>query len=785
MSSRSRTLPRRLWFVGSFVLLAIGLARPAIAQDFRAVEREVHAIERESSELLAESMETERARSPHWVEEHIADAEIYYRLHDYLRASILLTDILDHYPNHPAIPDARLLLANALFEAGDMLGARVQYTAILDHANEPGYSPYAETALGRVVEIALRTRSFEGVQAYFDRISADASSEAAAATTYFRAKYLYGLAVPESVANTGRLGNAVLDTGRVEQARQLFASVATHTSYSPQARYFAGVILVLRQQYPEALVAFGEVAGEVTSTPEHRRVGDLAWLAIGRVRHAAHQYTEALEAYGHVARTSPLFPRALYESAWVHVALEDPTSATRALEVLAVAAPESPLIPEAQLVRANLMLRNHRLREADVVFDEVANTAQPVADELEAMATAHADLPAYFAGVVREQRETFSVDVLMPASALRWSEPDPEFQHASAALADLTLTRQLIRETAELVERLERALESAAIVNVFSDTRNQSQTIEALRNRIVRARSTIMRAEERSGAGQSPELGAIRERRRALERELSSAPTTGDAMDERDGRRVMQVRALDRRVREIEVEVIGLEARITAMEHFLEQRPMDDPAGNAAVRAELANHRASVAEYRRQIEALRSALEAARLDVGVGDDQYQHDAALRAEYEQLVSEERRLSGRQGGAGEAYFQRLLGVETQLTGREQQILRVVHERTANIRQVVTEERANLDVYRTRLAELEGEAEIVVGGVSYDTFRRTRQRFYDIVLRAHVGHVDVAWMNREEHRQELENLVQTRALELEEIDAEFNDINDRNAGTGGGTP
>jgi hypothetical protein len=241
---------------------------------------------------------------------------------------------------------------------------------------------------------------------------------------------------------------------------------------------------------------------------------------------------------------------------------------------------------------------------------------------------------------------------------------------------------------------------------------------------------------------------------------------------------MQRIRMLSRRVREVEVEVIGLEARITAMEHYLTQQPMNDPAGNAAVLAELANHRASVVAYRGQIDELRRGIELARLDVGVGDDQYQRDAELRAEHQRLLAEERRLSGRQGGPGDAYLQRLLVAESSLAAREAQIMRVVTERTANVRQIVAEERANLDLYRERLAVLEGEAEIVVGGVSYETFRRTRQRFYDIVLRSQVGHVDVAWMNREAHREALEDLTQTRGRELDEIDSEFNDIMDRSS-------
>lgn len=775
--------------VGCLACALVAHASVARAQDLGAAERSVAAIERTAAEILAVPVSERPLRSANWAAERLADAEMYYRLGDYQRSGLLLTDLVENHPEVQATAEARSMLADSLFESGELIGASQRYRDVLDRSvSDPSYRRYAEHALGRVVEIALRTRRFEGIDAYLARATGETGSEAASATAYFRGKYLYGLAVPAEIGERGRVGAESFDAARIEEARRLFASVAVGTTYAPQAHYFVGVIHVLRQELGQALEAFRRVSSQRVETPEHRRVQDLAFLAIGRVQHALRFYPQALEAYAQVPRTSAVFPRALFESAWVQVALEDNAAAARSLEVLVLAAPDSPLIPEAQLVRANLLLRSGRQREADVIFHEVGETARPVLEELDRLAQEHDDLPAHFAAIVREQRESFSVDALLPESARLWSEEDPQFERATAALADLAETRRLIRETAELVERLGLALESQTIVNVFSDTREQAQAIEALRNRIELQRAALARAEERAPAGESPQLRAARDLRRALERELSSAPTTSSSIEDRDGRRVQQLRALGRRLREVEVEITGLEARITATEHYLESRPMSDESGTEAVRAELALHRSAVSEYRRQVVELRRGIELARMDVGVGDDLYQRDAETRRRYEAALAEERRLSGRVGGPAEAYYQRLATVERGLVAREAEILGIVRGRTEHIRAVVAEETLNLRDYRARLAALEGDAEVVVGGVSAETFRRVRGRFYDVILRADVGHVDVAWVEREQHRQALEELSQTRAAELEQIDSEFNDIMDANRrppGTEPGAP
>ena len=66
---------------------------------------------------------------------------------------------------------------------------------IIERADQPAYKPYVQRALGRLIEIAIHIRDFDGVDQYFARLSQLPPSEVEAATNYFRAKYLYSKAV--------------------------------------------------------------------------------------------------------------------------------------------------------------------------------------------------------------------------------------------------------------------------------------------------------------------------------------------------------------------------------------------------------------------------------------------------------------------------------------------------------------------------------------------------------------------------------------------------------------
>jgi hypothetical protein len=176
---------------------------------------------------------------------------------------------------------------------------------------------------------------------------------------------------------------------------------------------------------------------------------------------------------------------------------------------------------------------------------------------------------------------------------------------------------------------------------------------------------------------------------------------------------------------------------------------------------------------------LKVELESGRIQVGVGDSTYVKDDQLRAEYTALVAQERQLIQLAGGKSpsniDEMFRRADVTESLLTQRDQAIDAVVAQRSADMQKVIDEESVNLTGYQQRLVELDGETEDVVGGITYANFRKVQHRFYDLVLKADVGLIDVGWAQREEHRTRIDLLTRERNRALQALDDEFNEITD----------
>ena len=756
--------------------MATGLTSTAQAQSLDQVTREVVDIEGDARQLMDQPLRRNRLRSPTFVEERLADGELFYRLQDYVRASIIFTDIVENYSTHRAYPDALFLLGDALFRAGDYLGARTRFRELINHTGESQYRDHVQRALGRLIEIAIHTRDFDGVEGYFQQLNRIPPGEIEATTNYYRAKYLYNRAVPtEDVLRQSEGGPpAVIDTATLEQAVQAFEGVQAGSEYYPQARYFIGVIYTLREQYPQAIEAFRRVLRAPAETEEQRQVVDLTQLALGRLYYETDQYDQAVEAYQAVPRTSSHFDVALYEIAWVYIRMGDSTRAERALEVLSIAAPESRFIPDGKLLRANLLLRNGRFEDANRLFREVAREFGPVRQELDAILAAHADPQAYFRGLVRENMETFDANAFLPPLARRWAELEGDMDRALGVLQDLAQARQLVRETSELVERLDAALSQPNGVAIFADLRLNAERSTALRNRASRARRDLLQIVQARHPDQAGALRDLIAQIRDIERFFNGMPIDEGEVDSFDDEVLSRYRLLSRELGRLEVELEGMDARIVAMERYLEETDEQrDASGVAAIRNELSGHRGAVVEYREQIRVLRIALEASRLQVGPGDARYERHDRLRREHARLTAQvnERLRDPQLSGL----FSRLDQIDSQLDGRDQQIQVIVQERTTEIRRQLEEESGRIAGYRQALTELEGETEDVVGAVTYSNFRQVQARFYDLVLRADVGRIDVAWADREEHRMRVEILTRERAREMRNLDDEFREIMD----------
>lgn len=747
--------------VGTFLAVAVG-ASPSAAQNLDRTAEQVGALERRVSGLdqFLGASETPQRTAPPYTE-RFADAELLYRLRDYARASILFTDIVQNYADSPAYPNALYLLGESLFQAGDRLGARARFRQVVDHAGEAVYRPFVQRALGRLIEIALRTGDVSGIDEIFQRLNQIPPSEIAAETTYIRGKYFFLRAQPD-----------------FDQARAAFDAVPQGAPIYPQARYFLGAILTAQGRYPEAIEAFQRVLRLQPQGTEQQEVLDLAALAIGRLQIERSNYDAAIEAYQQVGRSSRHFDRALFEQAWAFIRQGDAIRAERALEILAISNPDSPLIPDGKLLWGNLLLRTGRFDRAQQVFQEVRNQFGPISEQLNEVIERHSDPDTYFRELVLSNIQVFDASSFVPQAAVAWIRNEGTLQDSMGVVSDLNTCRQYIRESEDLIARLNAALNAPSRAHVFGDLRRAREQVFEVINRVTQLRGEVALAMDESAAGLSNvDLQGVIMQRRGLDAAVARLPVSDEQVRRRDRAAENEFSTLSQELQRSQAQVDNLEAMVVAIERYLRDQPPARSAVDAsALRTELAQHRTAIANYRQRIAELRRLIQAGRSQVGVGDPRYQRDLEIGREYHDLVVREQRIlenAGRLPRNAVSLLARLDEVERRARAFDERLSGNVDRRINTIRAQMEEEQARVAGYRQRLAQLEAEAADVVGHLVLQNFQSVRLHFYQIVMRADLGLVDVAWEQREEHNNRARMLAEEQEREIGALNDEFREV------------
>jgi tetratricopeptide (TPR) repeat protein len=720
-------------------------------------------------------------------EQRLANGELLYRSNDFGRAIVLLSEILEEFPNTPSYPDALWLRGETYYAAHDYLAARRDYNALVSRGNERRFQVYFGRALARLVDVVLRVNDPpEALAPIFEKFNQVPPAQVDAALLYAKGKAYYKQA-------------------SWNDAARAFSQVAVGTPYTHQARYFEGLIAMkvdrasaagatndkgkARAQYYRAIETFRAVTELPPDTPEHQHVIDLAWLAIGRCFYEMEQYARASQAYAKVGRESPEFDTMLYELAWVYVRLGDVQRAERALEVLMISDPGSSHIADATLLRADLLLRAGSFDRALQLYESIRAEYDPMRAKVDAFMASTKDVSVYYEKLAAQQLDVLARDEQLPALAIRWAREAEDGPLAFAVIDDVNECKTLIRQSNQLIDKLTALTGASNRVRAFPELEAGEQVALGLVNRISRVRLTLAHAMDDQEPGDlGGEIGQVRQQRRALMASIEGLPVGAQDFVAREQQGKAQWNRLSQELTRRSMEVDSLRATINGLRRMLSEGPargvVRDPASLQRFQADLDANEHNLVLFTNEIEALRRQVEFGRAQIGLGDARYQRDASSRTQFREALEREVQLAG--GGAAGGNTQRFAmqvgpvlsqasQYEAQLIAALQQLESQVAGRAGELQQKIEAERVNMAGYQTQLDSLDNDARDLVGHVAERNFGVVRDKLRGIVLRADVGITEQAWEVREEELSRVRSLQSERARQEQLLDEELKEVRD----------
>lgn len=782
------------------VSVAIALAAVAAAGSVRAADadrdasraqQEVSAVDREAGTVQAA---IEKARAQRYtVEQRLANGELLYRSKDHARAVVVFSEILEEYPDTPSYPDALWLRGETFYAQKEYLSARRDYRQLVDRYTEPRFNPYFGKALARLVDVCLRINDLKGLDEVFAKLNQVPPSQVDAGLHYAKGKAYYF---------RGNYGDALAS----------LQSVPNGSPYTHQARYFQGMVAMRQARpatpppppagapadatpraaptnYKQAVEAFRVATELPPDTDEHKHVIDLSWMAIGRLQYEMENYTAAAEAYSKVGRDSPEFGTMLYELAWVYVRLGDVQRAERALEVLQIADPSSSLVADGTLLRADLLLRAGAFDKALKLYLGVREEYEPMRARVESFIDSTQDPAVYYEKLSQQQLDVLDQQDQIPPLAVRWAREAEDGPMAFAVIDDVNECKTLIRQSYQLIDKLNIILSASNRVRAFPELAAGEEKALTLINRISKMRMTIAKGlDDEEPTELSGDIAAARNDRRAAQATISGLPTTTAEVAERDYAGMRQWNTVSQELTRRGVEIDYLNATINGLRRMLKddaQRGVArDPATLKRFNDELDENERLLKQRQAEIATLRRSIEIGRAQIGLGDARYQNDAVARVRFRDALEREVGLAaqGQGGGGAQKYAARVRAaleqartVEDRLVAQFAELEQQVQGRLGEVLAKVEAERVKINGYNVQLGALDAEARDLVGQVAKRNFGFVRDKLRGIVLRADVGITEQAWEVREEELERVHNLQTERAREEQLLDEELREVLD----------
>lgn len=746
---------------------------------------------RDAEKGLGEVATLARTDKPPTALERIAAGEVFLRQNDFKRAISAFAQVVELFVQGKASEsshaDALYLLAEAYFRDDQLLSARRQYQALAELGHKPGYSLYAGRALGRLVDVALRTERLEGLDFVFTRLGELPTEDSSGSLVY-------------------ALGKAHFARRHYAESSKALARVPEASAFTLQAAYLQGVIYVnlalegqavvqsadadkipeKARRFAAAIIQFQRLTQMPTRTADETHIVDLAWMALGRLFYETDCHLDSADAYNHVRRTSPEFSTVLLELAWVYVRMEDYKRAEQALELLSIVSPETLSFADGSLLRADLMLRSKEYDGALEVYQSVKSRFEPIQSDVDAFLKATVDPAVYYDRLI-EDRIGIRTENDVPSVVMDWVREESEDQRVFALIDDVTRSRELVREAQRMARKMDDILRSSTRARAFPDLKLRLQHSLGLINQLSRAKRTLaLGMEAVDDSAYSGELGQVRAQRRKLMERMGWLPVTVGDFSRRETTGQDEWNRVSQRLQQLSLETDRLQAVVNGLHRVLRDSEHYGVARSEEARArfeaEIEANERQVEVYRRRMAEYREQIERGRVQIGFGDSRYVEDRQVRDEFERAFSRELALiQAGAGGPKALEFAReaepLIGRAAKVQTRLRQLIvgfeREVTEEAARLNEAIQVESEQLRAYTEQLDALDQHARLLVGEVAKRNFGLVRERLRSIVLRADVGVVQQAWEVREQHRERVRELQRVRATEEQKLNEEMKEV------------
>jgi len=657
--------------------------------------------------------------------------------------------------------DAEWYLAESLFQMGNTSTAEARYLVIADDDEHP----FREDAVRRLLELYALTGQTDQFAAFYKKEILGGRVTPSDLITYSLAKSFYFQSdLDEAVAHFERLG--------------------AESEFWGRARYFLGTIAVQRQDYVSALAYFHAAADATVSTPDQRKVQDLALLAIARVHYEEGHLPEAAEVYERIGGDSPYLADKLYEVVWTFIKQGQYREALEGVELFLINFPEHEFTAQMRLLDAHLRLEQHEYDDALGAYEKVVADYEPVRERFGDLSASESEQGEYFRQILAATDGQASDAGGLPGYAVAMMVGDPTMARALDVFREIGRQEEQIAASEAIIAELREVMSTAAGIGGYDRLRYE---VAVERARTIDAQMELLSIEEEWLVAALPEdrLGEIdagRRKRKDLVGLVGDMPSDVGSEESLQARRE-HIAALEAASAEVET----LRARVETQRDAL-----------AAMRSTATGASGAATATRAELEA-RAALKDAEAahDLAVADLEALRAAGPSTAWSDRLAEQARSAAAsidearkahppaRGGLDDpdGTMARIDRLQTTLASDQDRLgvlrtklVEAESSELARIRARFDHEVREVDSQKADLGDTLVEAEEVSVVLTRAGFGRLEDFFAESVLRADMGVVDVYWSKKVDLADQRARMATEKAEMVQALSERFDRIREK---------
>ena len=527
-----------------------------------------------------------------------------------------------------------------------------------------------------------------------------------------------------------------------------------------RAAYVSAAATLAAKRNEEALQRFERITEVRARTPRDRQIVSLAWMARARIFHDEGRFEDAVEAYRKISRDSPLFAEAMYETAWTLLRGGNHQRSIQALDLLLVYAPDSPLAPEIKQLRGKILIQQREWKQAEDEFLALRREFSELSKGLLTHLDSHSQAADYFSAVVSEDMQHFSLDAVFPIAAVSMAESFPRAKQGLELTHEVGELERELFEVRELLARMEDAVQAKERARLFMDLGAHLSSVDTSALDLLELRELLVDRVGRRVKGFKRYADKRKKLRRAVDYPLGDQRSQGEVR--------VAIQDLSELAHKYDLTIAALRAQLVATERYYEETKKDQKIHAKAFLKQAAELRDEIGGLEKDVAVVESKLTSLRTAMRFSDPWQEARRKAAARYSQFLDS---LWGAiKKNAQDPRFDKLwrrIGVLEKRIVRDRQLLdQAALRRLQRAMKILEEERVNLDRYLVEMTAKSESNRELMGELIAATYRDVVSEFTNLVTRAEVGLLDVAWAIQEVEAEEIRRLEKARDRDLREL-------------------